>query len=360
MMHLTPLLIRADADDRIGTGHVMRCLAIAQAWQDGGGETHFAVARDIVGLRKRLEHETCELHPLDSPPGSVSDAQETCSLAQSLQAGWIIVDGYHFDDSFQVWLKDSGRQFVLIDDHAHCQNYYADLVVNQNLHARESLYPRRDKNTRLLLGSKYALLRREFREWSNARRKIPRIARRILVTFGGSDPDNVTLRSFEALRMIASAKGLPHVEVVVVLGPGNRYADEIRSASADLKVSLEIVQNVSDMPQLMAWADLALGAGGSTCWERCLLSLPSLIVVLAENQREIAASLEEQQCAVDLGWYQEVSAKVIAEQVITLALDQERRRAMAKAARELVDGRGALRLVDELQRRVSGECVSFC
>lgn len=159
------LLIRTDATTQIGTGHVMRCLALAQAWQDAGGTTYFAAAKITASLEARLADEGMALHLIPAPSGSVDDGAQLIRLAHRVKARWIVVDGYHFGAEYQQAIKKSGLRLLAIDDYGHSSHYYADLVLNQNTSADESLYVNREPGTELLLGTRYTLLRREFWPW---------------------------------------------------------------------------------------------------------------------------------------------------------------------------------------------------
>src|ERR1700730_16540434 len=197
---LEPLLIRADAGERIGAGHLMRCLALAQAWLDTGGRAEFLSASMPPLLEARLVSEQISLTLLSANAGSDCDAQATVARARQIGARWIVVDGYQFGAKYQQRLKEADCRLLFIDDYGHCDYYCADLILNQNFYAHEDLYARRENYTRLLLGTRHALLRREFWSWKDFRRKIPRVARKLLVTLGGADPCNVAAKVLHALR----------------------------------------------------------------------------------------------------------------------------------------------------------------
>src|ERR1051326_8299174 len=196
------LLVRADAGERMGTGHVMRCLALAQAWHDSGGNTTFLAAGHLTTLSARL-NQAGKVERLDAEAGSDADALETCSRARRLGKSWIVLDGYHFSGGFQRRIKEDGLRLLALDDYGHAEHYWADLVLNQNLYARAETYRNREPHTELLLGTEFALLRHEFSKWRGWRRVVPECASKILVTLGGSDPDNVTLRVIQALALLA-------------------------------------------------------------------------------------------------------------------------------------------------------------
>lgn len=338
------LLLRADASTQIGAGHVMRCLALAQAWQDAGGQPHFAAAQLPEGLATRLTAEGIALHRLYEPPGSREDAVQTAALAQQLGAAWVVEDGYHFGTDYQRVIKDAGLRLLAIDDYGHAGHYVADLVLNQNIYANESLYPSRKPTTRLLLGTRYVLLRREFLRWRNWQRQIPEVARKVLVTMGGSDPDNVTLKVVQALTDVNVAD----LEIVAVVGASNPHLAALQEEVRRSPHVIRIEQNVTNMPELMAWADVAVSSGGSTCWELAFMGVPSIILVLAENQRSISEGLDKVWMALDLGWHLEASAVQIGLRLSSLLHDYELRFRISTRARTLVDGMGPSRVVMSL------------
>lgn len=334
-----PLVIRADAGSRMGAGHVMRCLALAQAWQDAGGRPLFLMAPAPPALATRLLSEGMDVLPLQAAPGSPEDARETAGLARSRGADWVVADGYHFGADYQRLIKDSGLRLLCIDDYGHAGHYCADLALNQNINATEKLYPSREAHTRLLLGTRYVLLRREFWPWRGWRREIPEMARKVLVTLGGGDPDNVTLKVILALAQVEVA-GL---EAVVVVGPANPHLRELQGAVQDAPHLIRLESNVTNMPELMAWADVAITAGGSTCWETAFMGLPTLLLVLAENQRGIAEKLDEEGLTVTLGWHGAITSSIITQVLYQLCMDNRKRDEMALNGQNLIDEEGSKR-----------------
>jgi UDP-2,4-diacetamido-2,4,6-trideoxy-beta-L-altropyranose hydrolase len=337
------LIIRADVSVQIGTGHVMRCLAIAQAWKERG-EVIFVMAGQPSALETRLHSEGIKIAHLSVKAGSIEDAQQTADFAQQLAAQWVVVDGYHFGAGYQKAIKNLGVNLLFIDDYSHADRYYADLVLNQNISAHEDLYQSREIYTKLLLGTQYILLRREFWQWRDWQRIINPIAHKLLVTLGGSDPDNVTFKVIKALQQV----NVDDLEVIVVVGGSNPYYEELQAEVAASKLSISLQQNVSNMPELMAWAELAIAAGGSTNWELAFMGLPSLIISLADNQTEIAAKLNSQKIVSHLGWHQQVTSDRISQAVKELLGDRARREEMSRKGQKLVDGHGAARVVAKM------------
>ena len=216
-----PLLIRADANSHIGTGHVMRCLALAQAWQGVGGKVIFITACESEALRRRLIGERLQVVALSDP----RDWQVVARTLAAHPNAWVALDGYHFDTAYQQRFKDAGHQLLVIDDLAQLDQYVADLVVNQNLGAQGLTYAH-PPATRLLRGTDYVLLRKEFLSHLDSRREAPERARRILVTLGGADPDNATLTIVRALQRLDADS----LEVVVAVGASYPFFDGLQAA----------------------------------------------------------------------------------------------------------------------------------
>lgn len=338
------ILIRVDASTQIGTGHVMRCLALAQAWQDTQGQPIFVMATSVPALEERLTSEGMEVVHLTVEPGSLDDAEKTAALAHQFEAHWVVVDGYHFKGEYQQILKQSKLRVLFLDDYGHTEHYYADVVLNQNISAEEEWYQNREPYTQLLLGTRYALLRQEFRQWQGWQRTIPPVAKKVLVTLGGADPDNVTLKVIQALQLVEVAE----LEAVVIVGGSNPHYETLEIAVQDSRVPIRLERNVTNMPELMAWADVAISAGGSTCWELAFMGLPSILLILAENQRAIAPELDRQGVIINLSWHQDVAIEQIGLALQELIADRRKRETMSKKGRELVDGNGARRVVSEM------------
>lgn len=342
------LILRADANPRMGTGHVMRCLALAQGWRRTGGQALFVCADITPALEARINTEGFDVRRIPASAGSPEDAQQTIQQARacqpvagSTQSPWIAADGYQFEAVYQRAIKEAGLRLLLVDDYGHCNHYCADIVLNQNLSARPEWYQHREPHTRLLLGTRYVLLRDQFRAYRDWQRDIAPVARKVLVTLGGADPDNVTGKVIEALR------GLD-VEAKIVVGGSNPNLEKLKAETGNLK-SCELLVNSNDMPALMAWADMAIAAGGTTSWELAFMGLPSLVLVLADNQRDIATALDREGISINLGWHPDVQAAKLAETLRTLLVDAERRATMSQRGRQLVDGCGVARVVKILQ-----------
>jgi UDP-2,4-diacetamido-2,4,6-trideoxy-beta-L-altropyranose hydrolase len=343
------LLIRADASEAIGMGHLMRCLALAQAWRRAGGKAHFACAELPDGLRERLHQERCEAVNIHADVGSECDAEQTVQLAERLSAAALVLDGYRFAPGYASRLRRDGRRLLIIDDGATNATYDCDWVLNQNLSATAALYRGRARGAQLLLGPRYALLDEPFARQQPAT-ETPPVARRVLVTFGGADPPNATRKVIEALAR-DECSGL---EAVVILGGGNPHRASLARFVSNLpeRVSLriELVTDTREMSQHMAEADIAVSAGGVTALELACLGVPTLLIVIADNQRAPAKAAAECGFAQLLGRIDQLDAASIAEALAQLCGDAVRRDAMSRRGRETVDGRGAERVVRTMRR----------
>lgn len=275
------LIVRADADPEIGTGHVMRCLSLAQAWQDTGGEVVFAAADLPFSLIARLEREKILFEQVRATVGSLGDANHTAEIVRRVDAEWVVVDGYRFPSYYYEYLRESGFKVLALDDMAHLERYPVDVVLNQNLSATASVYHGRvEDDTELLLGPSYSLLRREFRMAKRRIRATAGSPRRVLVSFGGGDAVNFT---GEILRNLIRS-GRKDLDVVVLAGAANPNVPELRQLASTAPFSCVVQVNVENVAAVMNWADVAISAAGSTVWELAGMNVPALIGGFEENQ----------------------------------------------------------------------------
>ncbi len=339
------LLLRADASSEIGIGHLMRSLALGQAWKDARGKVALATAHVMPALEARFRSEGISVVHLSGVPGSDGDAFQTADLARKMNASWIALDGRYFDSKYQQTAKASEARLLVIDDMGHLDHCFADVVLNQNIDANESMYRNRETFTRLLLGPRYVLLRREFLRCVKLERNIPEVARKLLVTFGGGDTYAICLKMIKKLQLFED-----ELEVVVVAGEvNNHHYDELRSEVAKSKMPMRLEKAVDDMSILMTWADLGLSASGSTSWELAFMRLPSLVLVLGEDQVKIAQGLENNGVAINLHHESSVTDSTFRCVLSRLMNDVQLRQKMSEKGRHLVDGLGAMRVVSVLE-----------
>ena len=358
------LFIRADASVQIGTGHIMRCLTLADELRWYGVEVIF-VCREFDGnLCGFIEEKGYIAHRLPvsneqeyNIEGNLThaawlgadwqtDARQVEQIIKGLEAApdWLVVDHYALDERWEGYLRPYCKKIMAIDDLAD-RVHDCDLLLDQNFY--ENLESRYDGLVpvwcKKLLGPKYAPLRQEFKEARKKLRKRDGSVKIILIFFGGSDPTNETTKALEAIRML----NRPDIAVDVVIGAFNPHRKVIEQTASDLP-DCTCHFNVKDMAVLMARADLAVGAGGTTVWERCMLGLPSIVISVAENQKKSVTDMAESGYLLFLGRSEAVSvdslyhAFEIALQSPWLLIR------FARKTQSLVDGSGADRIAQEI------------
>jgi UDP-2,4-diacetamido-2,4,6-trideoxy-beta-L-altropyranose hydrolase len=316
------------------------------------------MAESSPAVERRLLKNGMKVDRLAAGGGTAEDANQTAHLAAKENALWIVVDGYRFRSAYQSAIKEAGFKLLFIDDNGHAETYSADLVLNQNIHAKPSLYAKREPSTRFLLGPRYAMLRREFRQWRNWQREIPATGRKILVTMGGSDPSNLTAKAIDAIKQLSD----PNLETVVLLGGSNPHLCPVQAAIQ--KESMRLIADAADVPEWMTWAEVAVAGAGTTFWEMCFLGLPGVLLVLAENQASVAAAADKMGIAWSMGKGTEATSAAIARKLAELLNSKEQRTSQSEKGRKLVDGRGAERVVAflsdlELRRTLETDCAVF-
>ncbi len=286
------LIIRADASPTMGTGHVMRCLALAQ-WARVLGIPCTLMGRfHVPWVEQRLAQEGIDHFPI---LGEIPKEESPLDLLQGLetapQNSWIVLDGYHFTLDCQKAVRAAGHKLLVIDDYAHLPEYSCDILLNQNIGSERIEY--KGDIGQKCLGLDYVLLRQEFVQARvQAEKRIyPETPRNILLTLGGGDFS-------QYLQRIATYLSIPEMNgrALRVIA-GAMQEESIKSILKDCPAQIEILHNVRDMPSLLLNTDLCISAGGSTCWELCCLRVPFLTVEVAENQYRIVQELKNKNIA---------------------------------------------------------------
>lgn len=354
------VLFRADASLTIGTGHVMRCLTLARVLSGQGAEVAFACRTHPGNLIAFIEAAGFRTHSLPLSARSDSEGpvhaawlgghwQDEAEILAGLVAetgiDWVVIDHYGLDIRFETAMAEAGARIMVIDDLAD-RRHDCRLLLDQTFGRDEADYrPLVPADARLLCGAEFALLRPEFAAVAPAslarRRSMPEVSR-ILVTLGGVDAGNVTGAILDGL----AATPLPGTATIeVVLGATAPWREAVATRAATMPNRTLVHTNVTDMAGLMARADLAIGAAGSTAWERCCLGLPSLMVVIADNQRYIAQGLSQAGAAITLGQPEEPDFAARLRDAVTALLESpERLLALTEAAARITDGSGATRV----------------
>ena len=300
------VVFRADASLAMGTGHVMRCLALAQALKDNKVNVEFICRKHKGSLIDKIRSNRLNVHELEVLEEAddklahshwlgatqQQDADDCIEMLKSEKIDWLIVDHYALDEQWQKKLKPYYEKLMVIDDLAD-RKHQCDILLDQNfgrsLQDYKELVP---TSSKLLMGSKYALLRPEFekyRQYSLNRRKNEKF-KKLLVNMGGTDTDNITGKVIERLQI---AKLPKDVEITIVMGKTAPHLSNIITSVNKLPYGSEVKVDVDNMAELMANADIAIGASGATTWERCCLGLPTIQLVTAHNQEFIASKLNK-------------------------------------------------------------------
>lgn len=341
---------RVDASTVIGSGHVMRCLTLADALARRGarcrfiGRAHRGNLHSVISSRG---FEICSL-PADETCSTwfgadpEEDARQT-AVAVGDAVDWLVVDHYAIDTTWEQRLRPLCRNLMVIDDMAD-RHHDCDLLLDQNwLGATggsryDALVPAECEK---LLGPHYALLKPEYAELRATMPERSGTVRRVLVFMGGSDSDNQTAKALRAL-MHPVLTGL---DVDVVIGPNHPDVDGIRDLVAQ-RPRTTLHFSLPSLAPLMAEADLMIGAGGSTAWERMCLGLPTIVVSIAANQAPISAALMTDGYIVFAGEMGEVSSADIANRVLNCMSDAAALCRASLRMQALVDGAGAARVAD--------------
>jgi UDP-2,4-diacetamido-2,4,6-trideoxy-beta-L-altropyranose hydrolase len=348
------VLVRADASQVIGTGHIMRTLSLAEELRTRGGEITF-VSRAFPGnLLEFIASRgfkaislTSRISPnitgplIHSPWLGVNQEQDLDETLSVAGGDWdlVVLDHYGIDREWEDRMRSSANKILVIDDLAD-RSHNCDFLLDQNFYAQPSdRYLGKIPDTcEALLGPKFALLRKEFQQAAGALRKRNHTINRVLVFYGGADPDNQTMVALKGI------EGLP-VSADIVVGPSNPNSQEI-SRYCQSHPARRFLQNVTQMAPLMQDADISLGAGGTTTWERCALGLPTLVTILASNQIEMAAEAEGAGVQIVMGRAGEVTPDQIRQGFSRLR--PETMKKMSDAAIKMVDALGTARVVERL------------
>jgi UDP-2,4-diacetamido-2,4,6-trideoxy-beta-L-altropyranose hydrolase len=326
---------------------MMRCLTLADRLRRDGAAITF-ICRDLPGnLCRLIEGKGYPLHLLPGEEYSTAghgwedDVRRTREISQTEgDIDCLIVDHYGLDIRWESALRESARAVVVIDDLAN-RRHDCDLLLDQNLvDQTERRYDRLvSERCHKLLGPTYALLRPEFADARDVQRPRQGMVSRILLFFGGADPYRVTSKAMDAGRLL----NRPDIVFDIVIGGANPHYDHIKNLGRYLP-NCTCYHAPGNMAELMIMADLAVGAGGSTTWERCCVGLPTLVIASTIYEAATARAVERAGAGCYLGMHHEVTPFQIASALERLLYEPEAVRSWSEQAAELVDGRGTDRV----------------
>jgi UDP-2,4-diacetamido-2,4,6-trideoxy-beta-L-altropyranose hydrolase len=340
------ILIRADGSTNIGMGHIMRCLALADGLRRRDAVVYFATKEYDQFVMDKIGEEKFHIFKFDPQFNLKDDAREVKNIVRKEGIDAIVTDSYGFDALYFQGLKEIGKLVVAIDDLAKI-HHYADIVFNGNSSAFNYTYMRADY-TKLYLGTDYILLRDEFREKHNLNREIKEFVENILITFGGVDSANQTMR---VLKVMQEIRGI--FKCIVVLGKGFSKKSEIEQFLKKSEKKVEVYQDVKKISDFMMKVDMAISAAGSTLYEFACLGLPAISFIMADNQRAHSEELHRAGVVINLGRYNDFSDKYLSQIILHLMAEQQTRLEMSQKGKELVDGKGVERTSEVILNAIS-------
>lgn len=356
---------RADASVQIGTGHVMRCLTLADELTRQGHECRFVCPEheghlgDLItskgyGLTLLPSCSDNELDTKDSRSDNYAlwlgvpwqeDARQTLDALTPWQPDWLVVDHYALDAEWERALANAVGSIMVIDDLAN-RPHECSLLLDQNvLDSRIAKRYERltSEDCTLLLGPKYALLRPEYAELAKSLPKRDGVISRVMIFVGGSDPYHLTERYLRAL----TAPEFKHLFVDVVIGKNHPAPANVESL-VEARARTRLYSGLPSLAALMVRADLMLGAGGATNWERMCLGLNSVVVSVAENQDQVNKELSSRELIHFLGKAEEVDSLIISDILKVLLESPEKISVCSEKMQAVVDGLGCVRVVNKL------------
>lgn len=357
---------RVDSSIKMGLGHVMRCLTLAELLREVGWQCDFFIKAHCGHAREIIERRgfRCYLMPLQSGGDCntrsdyedwlggdwQSDAQAMQGLMEKSPCDLLVYDHYAIDWRWATCMRPLAKKVLAIDDLAsrrHDCDYLLDQTAGRKYESYRALI---NEGARCLLGSEYALLRPEFtalRCEAKRRRDATVGVRRILVAMGGADAANTTCLVVDALRQLSNAANLT---VSLVVGKNYPHMQYLRQAIDDHPCSIEILSAVENMAEQMLTHDLAIGAGGTSAWERCCMGLPCVTVACADNQQQVIAELARRGAIAYAGDASNLASSKLAGMIALLVNDIQKWRVMADSAYDICDGYGSVRTVLQLLR----------
>ena len=350
------VFFRVDASASMGIGHLMRCLTLAEALRERDVQIHFVCREHIGNLIALLQQKALEVTELPAPLINNTlhsddyahwlgvtqeiDAEQTIAALNCEDIDWLVVDHYGLDVEWEQRLRPHVGKLLVIDDLAN-RHHECDLLLDQN-YSLEGEYRYRDllpKYCKLLMGPRYALLRPEYSAYRKTLRTNDGLVRKVFVFFGGSDPDNMTCMALESLCYAE----LKHLEVDVIVGANNPHIENIKQQVLRRPLT-NLHKSQPHLADLMILADLALGAGGITTWERMCLGLPTVLVTIAENQCPAAESLATNDLVIYAGDVSTITVDNLSKVIIGLVSNSNRVTELSENNQLIVDGLGVLRM----------------
>lgn len=347
------IAFRVDGSTNIGMGHIMRCLSLAKGFQEQDSEIHF-ISKFKNGIEKiqqegfkvlRIKTRRDNLINIDSHKDNNLELNEIIEYIREYDIQILFIDSYYVTEEYFLKLKPFVKKIAYIDD-INKFTYPVDILINGNITAEYMNYKRYTNEEIMLLGTKYNLIRDEFKNLPT--KAINNEVKEIMITTGGSDPYNM---SCKILDILLKDDELSSLIINVIIGSGFVNKQQLYHIYGKHK-NVVLYENVKYMSKIMSKSDVVISSGGSTLYELCACGTPTISFIMADNQEELVIKMEQMRYVKSLGWYYEVTEERITNTLKYLIEAYDERVSMSNKGQRLIDARGVNRIVKEIMSRV--------
>jgi len=332
---------RVDASSDIGIGHLIRCLALSEEFTKRGYNCNVISKIENEELISRIIKNKINFQKIKPKVTLEEDRNIVIKFSNEYDIDWIITDHYGLNSEYIKELKKNNFKVLSIDDTAQI-HYYSDILLNQNI-GSEKLKFSTEKYTKFLLGTNYVMIRNQLlrRDEKNEKNTVEKI----LITLGGTDEDNLTLEIIKILEDINDK-----TEFLVLIGPLNPHENNIKDYIKEKGLKIKLIKSLEDISNIYLESDIAISAGGSSCYELAYFGIPNIIITVADNQLNIAKELDNQEISIYLGIKHEIKREQLKNKVKELINNHSLRKNLSQNGKKLVDGKGKERIVNFMER----------
>ena len=335
------IAFRVDASPAIGIGHLMRCIALSEELIKRGNICSFVTKIDDISLIKKIKENNINIKYIDSNATLDDDKNQLLKYCRNNNINWIITDSYNINSKYLKEMKKNGFKVLSIDDTAQI-HYYSDIVLNQNIGSDKLIFSA-EKYSKFLLGPKYAMLRNDL---LRRHEKIDREnIEKLLIMFGGSDNDNLTLKIIDLLKSFSKK-----IDFSVIIGPLNPFYNDIEKYIKKENLKIKLIKSPENIVDLYLDTDIAISAGGTTCYELAYFGIPNIIITIADNQFKNASELDKQKVSIYLGKKEEIKPKQLKNKFNELVNNLPLSKNLSRNGKKMVDGKGKERIVDFMEK----------
>lgn len=346
------ICIRADGSPQIGMGHIMRCLSLAKEFRKMGCTVYF-LSKYKEGISKIISED---FQVIELKSERVSDKTglfygssielekeilEINLFTKRYDIDLVIIDSYNITKDYFITLKTFINKVAYIDD-INSFSYPVDFLINGNITGEYLKYIKYYEHETTLLGIEYNLIRDEFKDLP--KRKVNEKINEIMITTGGSDPYNISVK---LLKILLKQEKYHLLKINIIVADGFNNKQELKNIS-ETNSNVVIYESVQSMSRIMLNCDFAISAGGSTLYELCACGTPTLAFIMAENQKFIVEKMTELGFVDSLGWYNEFSEEELLSRLEKVSMDYKSRTKVVERMQHLVDGKGASRVANVL------------